>query len=236
MLACTRRARQPNGKHDVNPNSAQAPAQTPAPARPGDGKERILLAALQEFAAHGYDGASTTAIARRCGVTQPLIHYHFGSKEGLWRATVNDAFLRLRDEFFATLQRHPPTRDNPRGTLLALVREFVHFCGRYPHFPRLLYTELPTASPRADWLMNSWVHPVVARITALHGDVARATGMKELPLGHIMAALTGAAATFFVLGNFMPAAYGLDPASDASIEAHADALVSILESGLFGRP
>jgi TetR/AcrR family transcriptional regulator len=223
---------------DVNPNPTKAgPAQgIVVQARSsGDGKERILLAALEEFAARGFDGASTTAIARRSGVTQPLIHYHFGSKEGLWRATVNEAFSRLRDEFLAAVQRNPPMPDNPRGTALALVREFVRFCGRYPHFPRLLYTELPVASTRSAWLMDTWVTPVVTQIVAMHPSFARESGMPALPIGHVMAALTGAAATFFALGDFMKTAYGLDPADEATIEAHADTVVMLFEGGLFRR-
>src|SRR3990167_6869881 len=43
-------------------------------------RERILEASLYEFADHGYEGATTASVARRVGVTQPLIHYHFGSK------------------------------------------------------------------------------------------------------------------------------------------------------------
>jgi AcrR family transcriptional regulator len=48
-------------------------------------RERILDAALEEFAAKGYSGARTAGIARRAGVNQQLISYHFGGKEGLLR-------------------------------------------------------------------------------------------------------------------------------------------------------
>ena len=57
--------------------------------------EALLDAALHEFAAHGFDGASTRAIATRAGVHQPQINYHFDSKEALWRAAVDHLFARL---------------------------------------------------------------------------------------------------------------------------------------------
>jgi len=198
-----------------------------------DGKERILLAALAEFAARGFDGASTTAIARRSGVTQPLIHYHFGSKEGVWRATVNDLFERLGREFMAAVLANPPGNGNARATFLALIREFVRFCGKYPEFPRLLYMELPVQSSRSAWLLDTRVRPMVNQILALHAQFARDSGMKDVPVGHLMAILTGAAATPFALGTFMQDAYGLDPASDAMIEQHAQTIASLLENGLF---
>ncbi len=52
-------------------------------------RRRLVEAALVEFAAHGYEGASTRVIAERAGVHQPLINYHFRSKADLWRASVS---------------------------------------------------------------------------------------------------------------------------------------------------
>jgi AcrR family transcriptional regulator len=52
-------------------------------------RERILDAALAEFAEHGFAGARVSAIANRAGVNEQLISYYFDSKEGLYR-TVQD--------------------------------------------------------------------------------------------------------------------------------------------------
>src|SRR5579875_1676289 len=43
---------------------------------------------MEVFASHGYEGATTRVLARRARVTLPAIQYYFGSKEGLYRATV----------------------------------------------------------------------------------------------------------------------------------------------------
>jgi AcrR family transcriptional regulator len=51
-------------------------------------RARILDAALELFAAAGFDGASTRTIAERAGINLPAIQYYFGSKEGLYRAVV----------------------------------------------------------------------------------------------------------------------------------------------------
>ena len=45
--------------------------------------QKILGAAVSCFAEHGYDAATTRAIAARAGVSEGLIHRYFGSKEGL---------------------------------------------------------------------------------------------------------------------------------------------------------
>jgi len=49
-------------------------------------RERILAAATEEFAAHGFAGARVAGIAARAGVNQQLISYYFGGKQGLYDA------------------------------------------------------------------------------------------------------------------------------------------------------
>jgi len=51
-------------------------------------RERIMAAALKEFAAHGFAGARTDAIAHRARVNERMIFYCFESKEGLYRAVL----------------------------------------------------------------------------------------------------------------------------------------------------
>ncbi len=81
------------------PRQADAPAPKRKRGRPPASAEisrdRILEAALAEFAERGFDGATTAAVARGSGVTQPLVHYYFGTKEGLWRAAMEHLGHRL---------------------------------------------------------------------------------------------------------------------------------------------
>lgn len=53
------------------------------------GRDRILAAAAAEFEEHGYDGATTRAIAARAGVDAAAIHHHFGTKSDLFTAVID---------------------------------------------------------------------------------------------------------------------------------------------------
>ena len=71
-------------------------------------RRRILDTAERQFALHGFAGTSLRGITREAGVNVAAIHYHYGSKERLLRATmerivapVNAERLRLLDEAIA---------------------------------------------------------------------------------------------------------------------------------------
>jgi TetR/AcrR family transcriptional regulator, regulator of cefoperazone and chloramphenicol sensitivity len=48
--------------------------------------------ALQAFGEDGFTAVSTRRIAQASGITLPVLQYHFGSKEGLYRACA-EAFV-----------------------------------------------------------------------------------------------------------------------------------------------
>ncbi len=74
---------------------------------PERSRERILDAALEEFAAHGYAGARVDAIAKRAGLNKQLISHHFGGKQALYRSVMGERRLRGGGELEGTAERAP---------------------------------------------------------------------------------------------------------------------------------
>jgi TetR/AcrR family transcriptional regulator len=69
-------------------------------------RQRILDAALAEFADKGYAGARVREIAQRAGVNTQLISYYFGGKEGLYNELMatwhrQEALMAQEDASFA---------------------------------------------------------------------------------------------------------------------------------------
>ena len=58
--------------------------------RPGDARsrEQILTAARESFAATGYDATTIRGVATTAGVDPALVHYFFGTKDGLFAAVM----------------------------------------------------------------------------------------------------------------------------------------------------
>jgi len=64
-------------------------------------REAVIEAAWIEFAQHGFHGASTDAMARRAGISQPYLFRLFGSKKELFLAVNDMCFQRTLDMFRA---------------------------------------------------------------------------------------------------------------------------------------
>jgi len=58
-------------------------------ARGADTRRRLIETAITAFGELGYEGAGTRLLAERAGANLPAIQYHFGGKEGLYRAAVD---------------------------------------------------------------------------------------------------------------------------------------------------
>lgn len=60
-------------------------------------QENILKAALQLFANEGFYATSTNKVAKQAGVSEGLIFRHFGNKEGLLQAILDEGENKLKD-------------------------------------------------------------------------------------------------------------------------------------------
>ena len=85
-------------------------------------KDRILGAAEELFAQHGFAGTSLRQVTSRADVNIAAVNYHFGSKENL----VNEVFRRRMDEMSAQrlAQLKSATQQHP-GSLEPVLAAFV---------------------------------------------------------------------------------------------------------------
>ncbi len=67
------------------------------PKAPEANRARIIQAALDEFAARGFKGASMDAIAARTHTTRALINYYFDGKEKLYIAVLEQVYGEIRE-------------------------------------------------------------------------------------------------------------------------------------------
>jgi len=92
---------------------------------PQQTRKAVLKAAEKLFAKSGFAGTSMRDISRASRVSQPLIHHHFGSKNGLYTAVREQAVRRCR----AMLEPALEAKEYDRETLLEAVGKFFSLVG-----------------------------------------------------------------------------------------------------------
>jgi AcrR family transcriptional regulator len=114
-----------------------APADSPRTRDADRSREAILVAARDEFAEYGLGGARVDRIAERAAINKKLIYYYFENKEQLFRAVLEEAYLRIRE---AEQQLH--LTDMPPEQAVRRLTEFTwHYYLEHPEFLTLLNSE-----------------------------------------------------------------------------------------------
>lgn len=192
-------------------------------------RERILAAALDLFSELSFDGATTREIAARAGVTQPLLNYHFSTKDELWRAAVDGLFDSLAGVLAA---RAEGLRGVDEVTVARLmVREFISFSATHPQLHRIITQECKSDGPRMDWLVEHHIRPFYDATTERFARLADQGRIPPIPAPHLYYIITGAGPTMFVLAPECRRLSGIDPEDPDVIDAHADAVIGLI----FGR-
>ena len=160
----------------------------PAPAR----RERIVAAALEEFAAGGYAATSMGAIAEHAGITRAVLYDHFASKQAL--------YLGLLEERNTAFLSHVGARitgsGNPRERMRETIDTVFTFAEQDPASWRLLFGgDVPGKDAPAE--ARRQVHTqLVGAVTALLAADAEAAGIdpaaREAMVEMLIAALSGA--------------------------------------------
>ncbi len=112
----------------------------PAPTRRREAeitRRDILDAAMEEFAAKGLSGARVDAIAARTRTTKPMIYYHFGSKEKLYAAVMEEAYGGVRSKEQGLHLDELPTEE----ALRRLVEVTFDHHAEHPEYVRLVTVE-----------------------------------------------------------------------------------------------
>lgn len=202
----------------------------PAAAPEANGKQRLIQAAEIEFSQKGYEGASVLSIAQRAGVKQPLLNYHFGSKEGLWRAVVAGAYAEA-EEFSRTVDQTLASAD-PLTHLKAQLKTFAVINVLHPAAHALVFKEVAQGGPRLDWIIATYMKPFHARLDALILECQEQGLLKRYPVEYGSIMMTGMLTSVQSSMILLKGIYGIDTMTAQQAELHADQLIDALFDGV----
>ncbi|RZI75201.1 MAG: TetR/AcrR family transcriptional regulator [Variovorax sp.] len=100
-------------------------------------QQAILSAALDEFSRHGLAGARMDRIAEQADVNKRLIYYYFTSKDDLFLAVLENAYVNIREA-----EKHLHLRDLAPPLAIRRLTEFTwDYYIAHPEFMTLLNSE-----------------------------------------------------------------------------------------------
>lgn len=200
--------------------------------KPDETRARILAATDELFGALGFDATSTRDIAERSGVNKALIHYHFGSKDELLVALLDDYYARLTAALVqamgkgATIEAQAMDVLDAYADFLAANRTFCSIVQREVasghHVERIVAGTLPSLQLGTQWLGQ-------LGLSAPEG----------LELDQVLTSVYGMVVTYFTYGKVLERLTGKDPFSPSALEArkrHVRHVVGMLFRELRGTP
>lgn len=132
-------------------------------------KQKLFEEARRQFASRGFDAASIGAIASEVGLTKQTLLYHFGSKEKLFSAVLEDlaATLDQRIEQARVAHKHPAAQ------LAALMWEILDSDGGDDDF-QIVIRELLENHQRApeagNWHLKNYLGSLADMVMAIPGN------------------------------------------------------------------
>jgi AcrR family transcriptional regulator len=111
---------------------------------PDTPRARILEAAASHFAANGFAGSTTRAIAESAGVNQAMIHYYFQSKTRLYERVLGGIVVELLSSLAESMA---PRSDSPAEVLVHLPERIVAVFAADPVRTNIFRREIGDGAP-----------------------------------------------------------------------------------------
>jgi AcrR family transcriptional regulator len=202
----------------------EKPKRAPKQDRSVQTRQRILDEALRLFAAHGFEGVGIRDVSAAAGVNHGLIKYHFGDKDTLWRESVQQLFERADRELAvpAEMEGQPVERQ-----FEIFIRRYVRYCAAYPEHARLMVQESVRDSERLAWAAKRFIAPEHGGVLPAIKSLIRRGIMPDVEPVLMIYMLSSAAQAPFMLAPELKHTHGVDALNEASVQAHADAMVAV---------
>jgi AcrR family transcriptional regulator len=194
-------------------------------------RQRILDAALDLMAEHGFDGMSLQMVADRVGLHKSTLFHHFKGKEELAQDVLLGVSQRLLDRIYPILEADPPELEQMLRAADAMIDHFAEERSAARSLMRLM-----VASSDFVLAVGAGQHPVDRLLIGISQwlDRARQAGViRRVRVRHTLLNVMGVAlfypATAHDIGEGILSA---DPWSAESLKTHKRELRAFLRGAL----
>jgi AcrR family transcriptional regulator len=125
----------------------------------------LLAAGRKLFARRGYDGTSVRAITKTAGTNLGAVTYHFGTKQALYSAVLDQVLRPLAER----VQLVAGSEGSALERMLKVVEAYFDYFQAHPELPHLLLQEV-TAGKKPPQVVIEIVSRVKHTIAGLHQE------------------------------------------------------------------
>ncbi len=220
-------------------NADTAPKRRARPGRPSKSdqlkyadtsRERLLAVAIDVFSEYGYQAVSTSQIAKQAGMAQSMVHYHFRTKERLWKTAIDHLMHELGRKF-------PIVRDelkdlDPVSRLKVMTRRFIKISATDVSLVRIVLHEGTVPSSRLRWFVRAYLAPGYDDFdTAVKAGI-QAGLIKDMPVYAISQSIISIATYVFCVAPLVKEVHSVDVTTPETIDELADTILEIIFTGI----
>lgn len=205
----------------------------PIRTRADESRQKILLAAIQEFGERGLAGARTADITRVAGVNKALLYYYFRDKETLYRAALSEVAAQVAGSALAVLNAD----GSPGERLLRFTLQ---------HFDRVLCRQAFQALMQQEMvrfhqgrrsaipiITKKAFMPIFKRAKQLAQEGILSGELCEVDVMQMLYAALGANVFYFLSAPIISLIEGVDPLGPEAIPVRRRATVEFLGQAIF---
>ncbi|MBK7972352.1 MAG: TetR family transcriptional regulator [Deltaproteobacteria bacterium] len=135
-------------------------------------RQALMEAGAKLFAERGFEGATVEEIVEAARVNKAMVSYHFGGKEPLYAAILEESFALLRERTAALRGASGPASERLREW----IRLFAEVVAARPLLPVMIVRELIDGGERLERHGIAYLHQLLATV---HEIVAQGVASGE---------------------------------------------------------
>ena len=201
-------------------------------ARSVETQAAILAAAGSIFAKSGLAGARTDAIAAAAGVNKALLYYYFKSKEGLYKAVLEDQFREFNRQAMAVLTGPGSARE----VILRYVSlHFDFISGRHQAAP-LFQQMVMTGDKFAEEVVRKYFAPRGEALGRLVARGIRDGEFRQVDPFHAVMSIISLIVVYFSAARVLELMGRSDVYRAANLKRRKQEVLDFIRHGLFMNP
>ncbi len=188
---------------------------------------KILRAAAAIFAEHGFNGASTAAIARRAGVPKPNLHYYFRTKKILYESVLEgilETWLGAMDEIHSEA--------DPGDAIARYIARKLESSRLRPEPSRLWAMEMLSGARHVRPFLSGRLRRLVQQKTAIIDDWIAQGKVAPVAPAHVLFMIWAMTQTYADFAAQIAAVLGKKRLDEAVFAAATETMTDLVLRGL----